>query len=488
MPTRPFNFFCVHAHFYQPPRGNSVTGDIGEEAGAGKYRNWNERANAESYRPNAEMGNFDQISFNIGETLLEWLDRHAPETYRRIVQADRLHFQRKKVGNALAMPMHHAILPLLKRRDKRTQLAWGKAAFKHRFGREPQGIWLPELAIDPDTLMAVEELGYRFTVVAHGQVEGGVEGGGPYWVDLENGRRLAVFVRDDFLSNDLAFNIASVGGAGHWARNKLGGRRPAGSPLTLLATNGETFGHHHLGEDQFLRWLLEHEASAVGYRVVTLNEYLRDFPPQESIRLKPFSSWSCFHGIARWSTGCECTPGDSAWKGVLLRAFDNAADELDTLYAEEASALGLDPWPLREAYIRVWLQVLPGAAFLAEYKPGLPAEAETRLLALLEAQMLMAKAYTSVAFYHEDVDRPESRYSIGTVAYALRTAERATGLELQWQFRNALRQVRSGVRAVDGAQIYDEVVAQAELAPGKAEVDAAEPDSLEMGDAAASTV
>lgn len=448
MSTRPFQYLCVHGHFYQPPRGNPVTNDTGAEPDAGKYRNWNERITAESYRPNAEIGNFDRISFDVGISLLTWLRKRAPETYQRIVQADRLNLEQKKIGNAVGTTFHHTIMPLRKRRDKESQLAWGKATFKYYYGRDPEGLWLPELAVDLETLQMVEAAGYKFTIVAQGQLQNHVDGAGPYWVDLQNGRKLAVFVRQDELSNDLSFNIGAVGGAGHWARLKLG-RRVNKGLLTLLAVGGETFGHHHLGEERFLHWLITHEAAAVGYRMITLNEFYRLFEPRETIAIRDFSSWNSSYNVARWCW-------NTVWKSLMLRALDTLSAELDELYMDVVRPLGVDPWQLRNEYVSVWLGGMEGPKWLAQYAPGLTNDVEQRVLNTLQAVLTMARSYNSNTFDFDEFDRVQPRYSIANAAYAAYLAQQATGVDLGTAFRHNLKLVRSETTDFDGAQAYDE--------------------------------
>ncbi|MCC6974474.1 MAG: DUF3536 domain-containing protein [Anaerolineae bacterium] len=454
MPPRPYQYFCVHSHFFQPPRGNPITGEIGIEPDADKYRNWNERITAESYRPNAEMGNFDRISFDVGEALMAWLRKRAPETHQRIVAADRLHQQRKRVGNAIANPFNDVLLPIRKRADKRTDLYWGKVAFQSHFGHDPQGVWLPEMAVDIETLQVVESLGYRFTILAQGQTRGPIEGAGPYWVDLQNGRKLAVFVRNDELSNDLAFNIHAVGGAGHWARNKLAGRRLSKGALILVATDGETFGHHHLGEERFLHWLIEHEAPAIGYTNVTLNEYLGMTPPRDFIEVKPFSSRNERHSIRQWVSGHD------AWKSCLLRALDNLSNEINDIYREEAHAVGINPARLREEYIRVWLGMVEGKKLLAEFAQGLTTAQENRLLELLRAWVYLSKSYVSSTQFVDDPDLPKPRYAIGSAIHAAQIASTAVEADFNWSFRNDLYLVKSQTTGLNGWEIYDSVYTQ----------------------------
>jgi alpha-amylase/alpha-mannosidase (GH57 family) len=187
---------AIHGHFYQPPRENPFTGEVPAEKGAEPYHDYNARITAESYRPNAFAGNLDRISFNIGPTLIGWLDRHDHETYRRIQEADRVHRQARGVGNAIAQSAHHTILPLARRRDKITQIKWGIASFIQRFGRQPRGLWLPEMAVDLVTLEILSRRGLSFTILSEEQVQGGVQGdAGPYRVRLPGGGFFAVFVR-----------------------------------------------------------------------------------------------------------------------------------------------------------------------------------------------------------------------------------------------------------------------------------------------------
>ena len=465
--------FCVHAHFYQPMRGNPVNGEIGREPGANPFRNWNERITQECYRPNAELGNLKAISFNFGETLLSWVCRHQPDVYQMILDADAYNVATYGVGNALAMPIHHTILPLARRRDKRTQIAWAKAAFVRRFGREPEGLWLPETAIDLETLEVTHELGFQFTVLSGGQINSGVDedrdGSGPYWVALPGGGQIATFVRHEKLSSDLAFGISNLGGAGRWARYVLSPHRKHAGPLTLVAVDGETFGHHHQGEYQFLRWLTSYEAKAVGYEVTTLSRYFQGHPPTRYVEVKERTAWSCHHGVLRWVTGCGCTPGYSGWKGALRRALDRLCCEIDALYEREITALGVDPWALRDGYINVVLCQESGPDYLERMGLALEGDRQEDVLDMLRAQYQAQLMYSSCAFFFEDFARPEPRYAISNAAYAIQLMRRATGVDLSDAFRYDLTVVVSSANGhLNGTQVYDEVAQQLEL-PGALE-------------------
>lgn len=441
------HYFCIHCHFYQPPRGNPFADDeLGEEPGAEPFKNFSEKATFTCYTPNASLGNFDMVSFNIGGALLRWLEANAPETYQRIIAADRRHVERWGVGNALAQPTHHAILPLCPPRDQQLMVRWGILMFEHRFGRKPEGMWLPDLGVDYNTLQVLHDNGIEFTILGQSQIEGTFEGGGPYWAKLPSGDRLAVYVRDDNLSNSLAFSIQQLGGAGRWARSTLAPLKKSYGRLLLLALEGETFGYHHPGEEHFLRWLMAYEAMAAGYEVTTLARDLRAHPPRTEIAVRESTAWTGTGQLLRW-------------RGALREAFDRLANRMDDLYLITAQSAGAEPWRLREDYIRVRLGQITPSELLREHAPkSLSASQGEALLALLAAQYHRQRMYTSAAFFYDDLDRPETRLAIADAVVAMRLAQQATHIDLSATFRNDLAQAVSPQSGRTGAQILDDVL------------------------------
>lgn len=454
--------FCVHGHFYQPPREDPFTGTYREEREAAPYTNWNARVTVESYQPTAEAGNFGRISFNLGGTLARWMDRHAQPTYSRIVNDVRDYYHEHGVVNGLAQPVHHTILPLARGRDKRCQIRWGIASFTARFGYKPEGLWLPEMAVDYDTLSAVEDSGARFVVLSDEQVRGDLaSGSGPYRVRLGQERYLTVFVRDRGLSNAFSFNMPSARQARAWVNSTLHWRKPGS--LTLLATDGETFGHHHRHGVEVLTELTTPSAKDV-YRITTLGAYLRDHPPVTEVEIVENSAWSCTHNLGRWSTGCPCTAGAGYWKGALRRALDNLAHDIDEIFAEAVRMRNLAPWSVRDAYIQVILGQMTGAQFLSEYHLGhLSSVTQQQMLSLFDAQLHRQRMYTSCAFFFEELERLEPRYAISNAVQALALVRYATGEDLTPSFKRDLSIAVSPSTGRTGAQILAEILDSAQM-------------------------
>ena len=309
----------IHGHFYQPPRDDPWTGAIAVEPNAAPFHDWNERIERECYAPVAPS--LAAMSFDFGPTLLEWMERHAAGTYARVVAAARS-------GGAVAMPYHHLILPLAPRRDKVTEVRWGIADFKRRFGCEPEGMWLPETAVDDDTLDVLAAEGIRFTMLAPHQVERVPAGGLPGWYRTGGGRRIAVFTYDGAISHDVAFGPL-VRDADAWVERLMAGS----NELVAVATDGETYGHHHKGGDAVLARVLDTLKRRGDVRVEHFAGFLARRPPEEEVRLVAPSSWSCPHGVERWRAECGCRSASERglhqrWRAPLRAALDCLATEL----------------------------------------------------------------------------------------------------------------------------------------------------------------
>ncbi len=483
---------CIHGHFYQPPRENPYLGAIESQPSAAPFHDWNERIHHECYRPNAYarilndrgevidiVNNFAHISFNIGPTLMSWLERHDPETYRRILEADRESCDRFAAhGNAIAQVYNHIILPLANERDKRTQIRWGKADFIARFGRDPEGIWLAETAVDYPTLEALVDEGFKFTILAPSQVQrcrviptqaepesdwqevagGQIDPNRPYRCYLPSRnkdgshRYIDVFFYDGPISRDMGFNDV-LGSSQHFAgrigQAVRGDHRP--SQLVGVATDGETFGHHKGGAEKTLAYAVTKEFPNRGWTVTNYAYYLHRCPPTWEAVLKPVTAWSCSHGVDRWQDDCGCGGGGlwhQKWRRPLRDALDWLRDELADVFEQYGTALFRDPWAARDAYIKVIRQRTAQSRqhfFAAHQNHVLSAAEQIEAMRLLEMQHHALLMYTSCGWFFDEVSRPEGTQILRYAARAIELAGEISGLELETDFINRLEPGLSNV-------------------------------------------
>ena len=457
-------FVCLYGHFYQPPREDPFTGRIAREPGATPYENFNEKITVECYRPNADAGNFEAISFDFGPTLAAWIEQAHPDVYKKIIAADRLNVQRYGVGNALAQAYNHTILPLATPRDKRTQIIWGLEDFAHRFGHAAEGMWLPETAVDLETLDILAEQGVTYTVLAPWQAAEAIDPTEPYLVRLPSGRSITVVFYNGPLSGGVSFDWDMTTNADDFAASFLPGHlnqekvRQGRDQLVTIATDGELYGHHKPWRDQFLKHLVQEGARSFGFEAISLGRYLRAHPATREVRLHAPSAWSCAHGVARWGTGCGCTEGSAEWKPTLRAALDGLAGQLDDLFERVGAATLADPWAARDAYLGLRNGWLTPRAFWQRYgvKGRKPANAalERHALQLLEAQYYGQWMYTSCGFFFEDVDRIEPRNDIAFARRAISLVWQATHRDLQTGFVRDLATSTSWRTGLTGADLY----------------------------------
>ncbi|HEX2979088.1 MAG TPA: DUF3536 domain-containing protein, partial [Anaerolineaceae bacterium] len=338
-----------------------MTGQIPDEAGAAPYRNWNEKIHAECYRPNAELGNFEKISFNMGPTLLEWMADFDPQTYRRILDQDGANVRRHAAGNAMAQAYNHTILPLATRQDKITQVKWGIADFEFRFQRRPKGMWLPETAVDLETLEVLAENDIAFTILAPWQAAvDRVDPTQPYQVDLPSGRSIVVFFYDQDVSTRVSFDPGATTNADQFLLNYIlpkyapETQADARSQLVVVASDGELYGHHQPFRDKFLARLMDGALEGKDLQPTFPELWLKENPVKSRMQIRENTSWSCHHGVMRWRGECGCTPG-SAWKAPFRQALNQIAGLIDSGFTQAVRPYIPDPWALRNAYIQVIL-------------------------------------------------------------------------------------------------------------------------------------
>jgi hypothetical protein len=472
-------YLCMHGHFYQPPREDPFTGQLPVEAGATPFINYNEKITSECYRPNAEAGNFETISYDMGPTLAAWLEQAHPDVYHRIIDSEYRHMQRYGVSNAMAQVYNHTILPLANARDKRTQILWGLQDYRRRYGHDAHGMWLAETAVDIESLDIMAQCGITYTVLAPRQAATPIDVTEPYSVQLYNGRRMTVFFYNAPLSGGVSFdwnvtNDANIFATSYLPKHLVPGKSVDGEPqLLLIATDGELYGHHKPWRDKFLEYLVNTGAPNSGFELCSLEYYMQMYPAFKEAQIHVPSAWSCDHGVARWSSGCGCTEGDSSWKGPLRLALVRLAGRSNRLFEQFTKETLKDPWAACDDYLALhngWETLESFWSRHGKY-PLQSADAEPLQRAqctqlLLEAQYYLQYSFTSCGFFFEDLDRREPRNDIAFARRAISLIWQALCIDLQRDFVRDLQASRSWRTHLTGADLYRQLPAvQRDLLP-----------------------
>ena len=491
---------CIHGHFYQPPRENPWLEVVELQDSAYPYHDWNVRITAECYGPNAWsrilnsegrivkiVNNYARISFDFGPTLLSWLAEEEPAIYQAILAADRESQVRFGHGSAIAQAYNHIIMPLAITRDKRTQVIWGIRDFEARFGRSPVGMWLPETAVDLETLDILAEHGLAFTILAPHQVkrvkpraggdwqdvsDGRVDTTRPYLVSLPSGRSIAVFFYHGPISREIAFGNLLDSGERFAQRLLEATRDTREDPLVHVAADGETYGHHHRFGDMALAYALEQIESSSGVALTNYAAYLAQHPPTWEAEIQECTSWSCAHGVERWRSNCGCSTGahpgwTQAWRAPLREALDWLRDTLAPLYERRGSELLTDPWAARDDYVSVLLDRSRDTVdrFLERWQRRAlePAERVTALK-LLELQRHALLMYTSCGWFFDDISGIESVQVLQYAGRAIQLAEDLFGDRFEEQFLAILEKAPSNIAEIgNGKGAYERFVLPARV-------------------------
>jgi len=498
---KPARYVCIHGHFYQPPRENPWLEQVETQDSAAPFHDWNERITSECYAPNGAsrivnkrneiiriLNNYAHISFNFGPTLLSWLEENAPRTYRMVLEGDRASQKRfSGHGSAMAQIYNHIIMPLANTRDRITQIRWAIADFERRFGRKPEGMWLAETAVDSETLELLADHDIRFTILAPGQcarvrpstksASGGevawtetdaetLDTRQPYVVRLKTGREIAVFFYDGARSRAIAFE-GLLNSGDNFAARLIGGFTANATPqIVHVATDGESYGHHHKHGEMALSYALKLIEKSADARLTNYAEFLDKVPPTCEAQIIENTSWSCAHGVGRWCSNCGCNMGShpdwtQQWRRPLRDALDWLRDAILPMTEKAAAPLFEDVWAARDAYIAVVLERSGDATakFLASQAAHeLNAAERITALKLMEMQRHALLMYTSCGWFFDEISGIET---VQIIAYAGRVLQLAAevfgedGEKLETQFVELLRKAKSNVpEQGDGATIY----------------------------------
>ena len=482
--------FVLHGHFYQPPRENPWTEVVPREVSAVPFHDWNERITAEAYRPNgwarildeagrivAIVDNYEHLSFNVGPTLLSWLEANAPEVYHRILTAD------AHRGRAIAQAYGHAILPICNDRDLRTQVRWGQADFRHRFGREPEGMWLPETAVDDRVLTVLAEEGVRFTILAPGQISAvrpgpdhGWQAVDPASLDTRRAYRwrhpsqpelgVDLVVYDGDISHDVAFG----GFPSQVVLDRIVQQGDSEGGLVAVACDGETFGHHHHFAERGVAYAMAVEAGRRAVATPLLAEWLDGHPAEWEAQVR-LSAWSCAHGVGRWMEDCGCHTGgepgwNQAWRRPLRNALDLLRDNANEVFERRAAKVLRDPWVARDAYVDVLLGATTIDAFLTAH--AIVGADAVEALTLLEGQRHAMLMYTSCGWFFNDLAGIETLQILRYAARCLDLLEELGEPAPTEAFLDVLAQASSNSpEEGDGRDLWERHVAPARADAGR---------------------
>ena len=492
---------CIHGHFYQPPRENPWLDKVEIQESAYPYHDWNHRINAECYRRNSAsrildsqgrieeiINNYSWMSFNMGPTLLAWMQEEAPESYEAILQADKEsqeHFSGH--GSALAQAFNHLIMPLANERDQETQVIWGIEDFKSRFGRMPEGMWLGETAVSTPTLELLAKHGIKFTILSPYQAKSQRKSGEnkwqdatgakidprrPYRCDLPSGNQIALFFYDGPASQGVAFE-GLLNNAKKFADRLLGQLQDREeAQLFHIATDGESYGHHHRFGEMALSACLDHIAQHQEIDLSIYGEFLEKYPPKYEAQILENTSWSCSHGVERWKSDCGCNTGGNAdwnqkWRAPLREAFDWVREQLIQLYEAQMQEYSSSPWDARNAYIQVVLNRNPENVenfFQEQFREGLTNDDKVKLLKLLEMQYHCMLMYTSCGWFFDEVTGLESMQDIFYATRAIQLAEEISGNQYEEEFKMYLEKIPSNIPELGTAlKAYEKYVKPMEI-------------------------
>lgn len=495
-------YICIHGHFYQPPRENPWLEGVELQDSAYPFHDWNVRVTEECYRQNGAsrilspdrkiidiVNNYTNISFNFGPTLLHWLELNASDVYESIIEADkesRTLFSGH--GSAIAQIYNHMILPLANTRDKHTQVIWGIQDFERHFKREPEGMWLSETAVNTETLEVLAEHGMKFTILSPQQASqvrkiGGrkwsdVKGGRidtkmPYLCNLPSGKSINLFFYDGKVAHDVAYGGLLHNGVNFATRlSKSFKEDGTSAQLVHIATDGESFGHHHRHGDMALAYCLHHIRENELAKVTIYAEYLEKFPPTHEVQIVENSSWSCVHGLERWKSNCGCCAdqslsGKQQWREPLRNSLDWLREKLSDDYEEKLSKYCQDPWQVRNEYIQLindrsddntseFITRIVGRELVYEDK--------VKFLKLMEMQRMAMLMYTSCGWFFDNISGIEAVLVMQYAARGMQLYEELTHVNLVREFESMLGEAPANVGYLkNGQEVYEAYVKPSQI-------------------------
>ncbi len=476
------SYICIHGHYYQPPRENAWLEVVERQESAFPFHNWNARISAECYGPNGAsrilnderkiidiVNNYTNISYNFGPTLLSWMEVHDKDAYEAVIMADVIsRKQHNGHGNAIAQVYNHIIMPLASTKDKITQVIWGIADFKKRFQRDPEGMWLAETAVDTATLEVLAQHQIKFTILAPRQAkafrnssdeqwqnvnENQIDTSVPYLYKLPSGRTITLFFYNGIISREVAFSGLLNSGKLFEERLVAAIKESDQPQLVNIATDGESYGHHHYRGDMALASCIDYLKKNKDVVLTNYAEFLALYPPQHEIQIHENSSWSCVHGVERWRSNCGCTDGGNPafqqqWRAPLRNALNWLKDKADLAFETELLAYTPNPWEIRDKYIDIVLNRNESniQQFIKlNFSDKLSEPQKIKIIRLLEMQRHAMLMFTSCGWFFDEVSRIETKQILQYADRVIQIAEHETNTKLFQDFIQLLELAPSNI-------------------------------------------
>lgn len=497
-------YLTVHGHFYQPPRENPWLEFLELQESAFPAHDWNERVAKECYCPNSVskivdgsnkildiVNNYEFMSFNFGPTLLSWLEKFCPDTYERIIDADKKSVEKHNGhGNAIAQVYNHIIMPLAAKEDKYLQTVWGIHDFKKRFGRMPEGMWLAETACDDETLGVLADCGIKFTILSPHQAKSfrkigdrdfiDVSGGNidttvPYVYNIKSrpGKYIVLFFYNAQISQAVAFEELLTDSKRLVDKLKTGVNNDESLPrLTNIATDGESYGHHTKFGDMALAYAMKVRADEEGFTFTNYGEFLSLEEPHFEVEIKPVSAWSCSHGVGRWKEDCGCSTGglpgwNQKWRKPLRKALDTLRDFAFEVCEENAPSKFNDFHTALQEYIDVILSRTPETQdkFIEKFmKKNLSEKEISDAFKLLEIRRFSQLMYTSCGWFFNELSGIETVQILKYACRVIQLLKDFSDNDIEKTFTEILDKAQSNIKSFGtGKDIYENIIKPSEI-------------------------
>ncbi len=309
-------YFGILAHGYQPPRLFNVELTIAGkpyQAGFTVAPEYNGMITGQVYKP--ILSETEQLPpgliTSIYAPLRSYLKRNNPDLFAKL-QAEVRNTPNREYS-ILGDPLVHVILPLLPSDDQQMLLEAGKQAFINDFGFAPKGLWLPETAVSKEVLHNAAAAGYEFVPLRDDQVKPILD---DTYIDAEHNicvvqtdkdEEIIVVLGNSNLSGFVSYTPWSTYDADEFMRARQQDHQNNKTNMIMMM-DLERYGHHQIGAEEFLIRASKIQES-YGFTPLDMYRVLEKFKQGQRktfVKVKDNTSWSCIHGLARWTGDCCC--------------------------------------------------------------------------------------------------------------------------------------------------------------------------------------